>query len=167
MVRWNGVERQQGREEDRVEGRLPLRRVVVECEGMARPAEGGRALLPGAGGAEDRRVGVACGFEESLVCSSVRWEFVDGGSGVEPVDANEQVVRTRWNQSILLIQDSLHMRFPSRAVGPCEPASTCFGPSFREPIPYLSRNVGDLGTRSMNCSGIQLKCDDKNRTDPD
>ena len=25
----------------------------------------------------------------------------------------------------------------SRAVGPCEPASTCCTPSFREPIPYL------------------------------
>ena len=49
--------------------------------------------------------------------------------------------RTRWYQSILLIQDSLHNAVASRAVGPCEPASTCSRPSFREPIPYL----GDVG----------------------
>ena len=29
------------------------------------------------------------------------------------------------------------MRSQLRAVGPCEPASTCYRQSFREPIPYL------------------------------
>jgi hypothetical protein len=49
--------------------------------------------------------------------------------------------RTRWFQSILLIQNSLHKAVVSRAVGPCEPASTCSSPSFREPIPYLRRDA--------------------------
>jgi len=75
VVRGNGVQRERGWEESRVEGRLPLRRVVIECEGMMRPAEGGRAFFPSAGGAEGRRVGVACGFEEGLVCSGVWWDF--------------------------------------------------------------------------------------------
>jgi hypothetical protein len=90
---------------------------------------------PHPGSTQDYRLPLAC---------------VDGGSGVEPGDAMRSSTtkrRTRWYQSILLIQDSLHRAVAKleRAVGPCEPASTCLSPSFREPLPYLTIRDDVLG----------------------
>jgi hypothetical protein len=65
--------------------------------------------------------------------------------------------RTRWFQSILSVQDSLHRAVLSRAVGPCEPASTCCRPSFREPIPYLVGVVGEEGSGRGSDLGGRLR----------